>query len=228
MAQLVRAPRSHRGDRWFDSSCAQFYGNTASYSGRFLMYKFRNTFFIGLFSLLLFSIYCYPEANRTTNFAKSGIETINRDVLIFGISLCTGLCISVAAGFFVFKCKKNRKIYDISKLSENDRQKLQEIYDFIEKNITSSNLSINEMARELCISKSKCESLLKKYYGLPFRDFIMKSRVEIAKERLRCSHSGEKTIADSCGFKNNDEMIKYFMKYLNITPRHYRRNNQVA
>ena len=25
MAQLVRAPRSHRGDRWFESSCAHFF-----------------------------------------------------------------------------------------------------------------------------------------------------------------------------------------------------------
>jgi len=27
MAQLVRAPRSHRGDRWFDSSCAHFFSS---------------------------------------------------------------------------------------------------------------------------------------------------------------------------------------------------------
>ena len=31
MAQLARAPRSHRGDRWFESSCAYLYYTNCHY-----------------------------------------------------------------------------------------------------------------------------------------------------------------------------------------------------
>jgi transcriptional regulator GlxA family with amidase domain len=56
----------------------------------------------------------------------------------------------------------------------------------------------------------------------------MKSRVEIAKERLRSSHASQAAVADSCGFKNLEEMAKYFQKFCRTSPSLYRRENQVA
>jgi transcriptional regulator GlxA family with amidase domain len=56
----------------------------------------------------------------------------------------------------------------------------------------------------------------------------MALRIEIAKERLRSSHSSVASIAESCGFKNVSEMEKYFSKFCRITPLKYRKENQVA
>ena len=63
---------------------------------------------------------------------------------------------------------------------------------------------------------------------MSFKRFVMKSRLEIAKERLRSSHASQAAVADSCGFKNVDEMAKYFQKFCGTTPSFYRRENQVA
>jgi AraC-like DNA-binding protein len=147
---------------------------------------------------------------------------------IIAISFCSGLLVSLSAGFLFFSGKKRRVSFNISELSEDNKLKLKAINDYIEQNITKKDLSIHEIARELSMSSSKCEALIKKYSGLPLKDFINKSRVEIAKERLKCSHSSERTISESCGFKNVDEMRKWFLKYYRSTPHKYRRENQVA
>jgi transcriptional regulator GlxA family with amidase domain len=56
----------------------------------------------------------------------------------------------------------------------------------------------------------------------------MRSRIEIAKERLRSSNSSEAAIADMCGFKSVSEMEKYFRRFCHTSPYKYRVEQQVT
>jgi AraC-like DNA-binding protein len=171
------------------------------------------------------SVYCpilWPVIHRKP------ATLLDNTLFIIAISFCSGLLISLSAGFLFFSGKKRRVSFNISELSEDNKHNLKAINDYIEQNITKKDLSVHVIARELSMSSSKCEALIKKCSGLPLKDFINKSRVEIAKERLKCSHSSERTISESCGFKNVDEMRKWFFKYYRSTPHKYRRENQVA
>jgi transcriptional regulator GlxA family with amidase domain len=84
------------------------------------------------------------------------------------------------------------------------------------------------IAQKLDLQAQQVEHLIKKHKGKSFKDYIMFLRIEIAKERLRSSHASEKSIAESCGFKNVIEMEKYFFRFCRITPYKFRKENQVA
>lgn len=162
--------------------------------------------------------------------------TIKRDRHV----ILSNVLYALAAGFFgglfvVFAGKyfysvATRHAVDFNKfeLSEEDKKTIESIYDFIEHSVTKKDLLLHDVALGLDIPGPKIEAFIKKYNGKSFRQFIMKSRVEIAKERLRSSHASQAAVADSCGFKNLEEMAKYFQKFCRMSPSLYRRENQVA
>ncbi|MGB7566940.1 MAG: helix-turn-helix domain-containing protein [Chitinivibrionales bacterium] len=135
----------------------------------------------------------------------------------------------VLAGKYFYSLAKRRAVdFNKFELSEEDKKTIEAIYDYIERSVTKKDLLLHDVAVGLDIPGPKIESFIKKYNGKSFKQFIMKSRVEIAKERLRSSHASQTAVADSCGFKNVEEMAKYFQKFCRTTPSLYRRENQVA
>jgi AraC-like DNA-binding protein len=143
---------------------------------------------------------------------------------------CFGLGFCLVIFVTIILVAKKRKVISLTSLnlSEDDKRQAKAVFGFIDQNITKDNLTIAEAAGNLDISGSKIESIIKKYTGLSFKNYCVKSMVEIAKERLRSSHASESSIAESCGFKNIDAMEKQFVKYCRTTPYKYRRDNQVA
>jgi AraC-like DNA-binding protein len=146
----------------------------------------------------------------------------------FLLSFCAGIIITLALGLPLAARRRRAFVANLSRLSEEEKRKAQGTYQLIEQRITQKKLSLRGVAKSLSLSGWKIEALLKKFSGQSFKKFVMASRVELAKERLRCSHASERAIADSCGFKNVDEMKKYFLKRCGTTPKKYRRDNQVA
>jgi len=143
-------------------------------------------------------------------------------------SFCFGLIIALAIGLPRTRRRRRVVAFNISELSEEEKRRVQKTYRFIEQNVTQKNLSLHDVSTGLSLQGSKIEALIIKFTGQSFKNFVMKSRVEIAKERLRCSHSSEKAIAESCGFDNVDQMEKCFRKCCRTTPYKYRRDNQMA
>ncbi len=152
----------------------------------------------------------------------------DNNLYVFLGSFGMGCIVAVIGSLLVLAEAKRTVTLDSLTLSEEDKQTAKAIARFIEQNVTKKDLSLSEISRNVEISGSKIERHLKKYHGLPFKRYIMKSRVEIAKERLRSSHASEASVAESCGFKNVDEMEKGFFKYCRTTPLKYRKDNQVV
>jgi len=84
------------------------------------------------------------------------------------------------------------------------------------------------IAEETGIGLRSVKKLFSRYLGGSVRLYMVRSRLEIAKERLRSSNATEDTIAQSCGFRNSVELRKLFRKYYRIAPAKYRLEQQVG
>ncbi len=112
------------------------------------------------------------------------------------------------------------------------QQKQDELFEkgkrIMEAELTNGSFSVRNAASMLSVSPRALDTAVRRASGENFQDFLMRSRVEIAKERLRSSHSSETAIASSCGFRSVDEMEKQFRKICRTTPYRFREENQVA
>ena len=149
-------------------------------------------------------------------------------LFVFGVGFLGGLALMLVGNRLYALIFRNTVDFNKFELGVEDKKIMEGIYDYIERNVTKKDLAVRDAVIELNLSEPKIDAFLKKYTGKSFRLYVMKSRVEIAKERLRSSHAGQSTVADSCGFKNLEEMIKCFKKFYRTTPALYRRENQVA
>jgi AraC-like DNA-binding protein len=118
----------------------------------------------------------------------------------------------------------------LSRFERNEKEQdlLHEVMNTIESNITDANLSRERIAQQLSISPRQVNRVLQRHHGEGFRECLMRSRVEIVKERLRSSHSSEAAIAASCGFSSVDQMEKYFKRFSHTTPYRFREEHQVT
>ncbi|MBD3320273.1 MAG: helix-turn-helix domain-containing protein, partial [Chitinivibrionales bacterium] len=139
-----------------------------------------------------------------------------------------GIILSLLAAMLrnIIKRKKNT----ITKFEANEEEKSihNKIQELISESITDKNLSLPFIASTLGLSPFKIKKIIKKYSGRSFQDYLMNMRTEIARERLRSSHSSEAFIADSSGFAGVHEMEHYFQRFHRTTPYKYRKEFHVA
>ncbi|MFP4417612.1 MAG: helix-turn-helix domain-containing protein [Chitinispirillaceae bacterium] len=113
-------------------------------------------------------------------------------------------------------------------LSQEDKRAYSAILNIIENNITKKNLVLEKVSQQTRIPTRRINALMKKNQNEDFDSFVMRSRVEIAKERLRSSHSSETSVAALCGFRSVEEMEKQFRRFASTTPYRFREEHQVT
>jgi AraC-like DNA-binding protein len=118
-----------------------------------------------------------------------------------------------------------RKFEDIG---EHDKKWLETITRAIDTRVTDRNLTLAGLAQDLSLRPGTINSMLKKGTGITFVNYVMRARVEIAKERLRSSHTSEAFISDSSGFHDTEEMEKYFKKICQMTPSEFRQKYHIT
>lgn len=148
--------------------------------------------------------------------------------LLWLFTFFIGLALGASGTYVILSLK--RKLSSVVKFerSEAEKELVNKIMTIIEAEITNKRLSIREISSRLSMHPKKIESIIRRYCGESFREHLMLSRIELAKERLRSSHSSETSIADLSGFSSVDEMEKYFKKYMRQTPYRFREENQVT
>jgi AraC-like DNA-binding protein len=144
------------------------------------------------------------------------------------MAFIAGMLLALAAGSVYFLLQRRSKTVKEFEQSEDEKKLSEKVYQCIEENITKKDISLHWVAQSLDLQAHSIERLIKKYKGKSFKDYVMFLRIEIAKERLRSSHAGEKSIAESSGFRNVSEMEKYFFRFNRTTPYKFRKENQVA
>lgn len=111
---------------------------------------------------------------------------------------------------------------------EEKNKVFQRVKDAIHLHITNHEVSVADIAAELASPPKHIESMVRKVTGMSFKNYVMYLRTEIVCERLRSSHSSEVSIAESCGFKNVNEMERFFRKFHHTTPFNFRRTQQIS
>ena len=84
----------------------------------------------------------------------------------------------------------------------------------------SSDISIKKAAAYIGKSPSYITHQFKKHFQCTFHQYLLKFRIDKAKEFLKSKSIGE--TAEACGFKNRYHFSKVFKKYSGITPKQYK------
>lgn len=110
------------------------------------------------------------------------------------------------------------KRYDIKAL--NDRVQL--ALEYVDENYASS-ISLSELASHSCCSEYHFSRLFKNITGYSPYEYIVKYRVNKAKNLLKSSDKSIDEIAVCVGFKSTSNFIQTFRKLEEITPLKYRK-----
>ena len=93
---------------------------------------------------------------------------------------------------------------------------------YIHNNL-NKNLSLEEVANEIHISKSHLCNLFPSYLNCSFSNYINKAKVEYGKKLLRESSKSLLDIAFECGFNSQSYFCSTFRKIEGITPLQYKK-----
>ena len=94
---------------------------------------------------------------------------------------------------------------------------------YIEKN-TFTNLSVNDIARYLNISRSHLYALFKQELNTSPQQFLTNAKIANARELLSKTKIPIYSVALSCGYKNAFAFSRAFKQVTNISPREYRQH----
>lgn len=94
--------------------------------------------------------------------------------------------------------------------------------DYIKDNLNNE-LSLETIASELNLSHYYFCSLFKQSIGVSPWQYVIKQRVERAKQLLKNSELAISEVALACGFSNQSHLNKHFSKATGIAPNRYRR-----
>lgn len=147
--------------------------------------------------------------------------------LIIGAFFLVGLLLTLLIAKIVSAARKPQVLNKFER-SEAEEEQFSAIREIFDSSVINKNITLDSVAKQLQETPKKLSTLVKKFTGLTFHNYVMYSRIEVAKERLRSSHCSEASIAETCGFSNANEMEKYFMKFHRMTPYKFRSEQQVT
>ncbi|WP_300672195.1 AraC family transcriptional regulator [Soonwooa sp.] len=108
-----------------------------------------------------------------------------------------------------------------SQLSKN-QSRLGFVVDYIKKNLHQK-LNIDQMAKMAYVSKSNFFKMFKEELGISPNDFILKERINLAKDLLK-GQSSIKEVAFQTGFTDTNYFTRVFKQYAGTTPKSFQNN----
>ncbi len=95
---------------------------------------------------------------------------------------------------------------------------------YIVSNLKTANL--DEAALTVNLSAGYLSSLYKKETGINFSDYLLKARMEKARELLLCPEYKTYDISENLGYENPKNFSRAFKAYYGISPREFRMNSE--
>ncbi len=90
--------------------------------------------------------------------------------------------------------------------------------------LLETNMSEEEIAKEVFVSASNLRLIYKKYFGIPPKKYITKVKMKKAQTLLRTTKISISELATSLGYVNKSKFSERFKKTYNISPSAYRKN----
>lgn len=104
---------------------------------------------------------------------------------------------------------------------ENIAEKIQ---DYIDKNFTRQDFSVDEINDELDLSLSYVRQIFKSEKGITLNDYIINCRIEMAKQLLTSTEKTAKEISEEVGYYDNRYFYTIFKKKVGMTTDEYRKS----
>ncbi|WP_369889430.1 response regulator [Bacteroides sp. AN502(2024)] len=111
-------------------------------------------------------------------------------------------------------------------MEKEDKDFLNSVTEFIDKNIENAELSPEDLATYLQMSVRALYRKLKDLNQLPPKDFIKRHKIIFSAKLLRTTTLTIQEVIYSSGFNNRAHFYKEFAKYYQTTPKEYRNNNK--
>ena len=107
-------------------------------------------------------------------------------------------------------------------MTSEKRKDLRLIREYIEQNY-SSEIRLDDLAKEYGISKYYMSHIFKDQYGTSITNYIIQVRITKAKHYLRFTELTTSEVAQKVGYEDVNYFIRAFKKVENITPGEYRK-----
>lgn len=107
----------------------------------------------------------------------------------------------------------------------DDEQLMKQIHDIVNKNISNSEFSVEQLMKELSISKSKLNRKIKDLTGFSPARFILNIRMQHSKVLLKDKKANISQIAYEVGFSSQTHFSTTFKSFYGITPSDYMKQN---
>ena len=105
--------------------------------------------------------------------------------------------------------------------SENERF-LNTLHQFMEQNIANSEMSIDDIALAVNMSRPTLNRRMHELFNLSAKDFVQAARIKHACRLLRTTDITTKEVAYACGFNDPNYFSKCFKTNTGLTPTEYR------
>ncbi len=108
------------------------------------------------------------------------------------------------------------------RLKKENMEFLAKVAELYEQNLKNGRLSIDDLASELCMSRSQFTRRLTATAGMPASNFLNRIRLEKACRLLKDTEKSVSTIAYECGFDDTSYFSNLFKKQYKVTPMQFR------
>jgi YesN/AraC family two-component response regulator len=110
-----------------------------------------------------------------------------------------------------------------NKLTSGIEEKLEKIKRFILRNYNKK-IGLKDAAKIVCMSPKYLSRVFKQKTGNNFKEFILKIKIEKAKEMLKKTGYTINLISYNLGYQNTESFIRIFTNIIGHTPAQYRKN----
>ncbi|MFD2507114.1 response regulator [Halalkalibacter alkalisediminis] len=97
------------------------------------------------------------------------------------------------------------------------RQLVEQMIDYVQKNL-SENITLQDIANELYISRNYLGQIFKNIVGEPFKNYITRARMEMAKKMIQEGNYLIYEVSEKVGYVNPAYFTTTFKKYTGYTP----------
>jgi YesN/AraC family two-component response regulator len=99
---------------------------------------------------------------------------------------------------------------------------MKKVLSFIDSNF-STDLTVDRIAREVCLSPSHLSHMIKKECNLTLGMCIARARIEKSKKLLRDTDLSISSVAQEVGYPDQSYFTKVFKKLESVTPAEFKR-----
>ena len=110
-----------------------------------------------------------------------------------------------------------------SSLEDESKDTVQRSIDYILANL-SKDISVKDVAEYVCFSPEYFSKLFKKETGENVKNYILRIKVEAAKDLLKNPNIPVSMVASELGYSNFSHFTQMFKKHEGVTPSEYRKN----